>query len=179
MAEEEFGEIEDVAPKRSKIVIILVAILLLAALGGGGYYAYNTFFKKQEAQEPAAGAPEGKKTEPGEQALKKEEAPPKPGLGIMVPMEPLIVNLAQTDGKRFLKISITLELSSPEVNAEINENIQKIKDSILILLSSKTFEDVYSVQGKFKLKDEITTRVNRFLVLGHVKDAYFTEFVIQ
>ena len=97
----------------------------------------------------------------------------------MVPMEPFIVNLAQSDGKRFLKVSITLELSSAEVSPEINENLQKIKDSMLILLSSKTFEDVYSVQGKFKLKDEITPRVNRFLVLGHVKDAYFTEFVIQ
>ena len=54
-----------------------------------------------------------------------------------------------------------------------------VMDSILVLLSSKAFEDVYSVQGKFKLKDEITTRVNRFLVVGHVKDAYFTEFIIQ
>ncbi len=65
------------------------------------------------------------------------------------------------------------------MHGEIKENLQKITDSILVLLSSKTFEEVYSVQGKFKLKDEITTRVNRFLVLGHVKDAYFTEFIIQ
>ncbi|MEC9019274.1 MAG: flagellar basal body-associated FliL family protein [Nitrospinota bacterium] len=50
---------------------------------------------------------------------------------------------------------------------------------MLVLLSSKSFEDVYSVQGKFKLKDEVTTRVNRFLVVGHIKDAYFTEFIIQ
>jgi len=78
-----------------------------------------------------------------------------------------------------LKVTATLELSSPEVNPEFEENLQKITDSILVLLSSKTFEDVYSVQGKFKLKDEITTRVNRFLVVGHVKDAYFTEFIVQ
>jgi flagellar FliL protein len=70
-------------------------------------------------------------------------------------------------------------LSAPEVNPEIQENLQKITDSILVLLSSKNFEDVYSVQGKFKLKDEIATRVNRFLVVGHVKDAYFSEFIIQ
>ncbi|MFQ5717741.1 MAG: flagellar basal body-associated FliL family protein, partial [Nitrospinales bacterium] len=108
---------------------------------------------------------------------KKSTAPL--ALGVMVPLEPFIVNLADSKGKRFLKVAITLELSSPEVSAEISENIQKITDSILILLSSKTFTDVYSVQGKFKLKDEVVTRVNRFLVLGHVKDAYFTEFVIQ
>ena len=78
-----------------------------------------------------------------------------------------------------MKVTTTLELSSPEVNPEFEENLQKITDSILVLLSSKSFEDVYSVQGKFKLKDEITTRVNRFLVVGHVKDAYFTEFIVQ
>ena len=106
-----------------------------------------------------------------------EELPP--GVGVMFTMDPFVVNLAGSNGKRFLKVTATLELSSPEVNPEFEENLQKITDSILVLLSSKSFEDVYSVQGKFKLKDEITTRVNRFLVVGHVKDAYFTEFIVQ
>ena len=178
MAEADIDDIEDVVggPKRPKILIILAVLVLLAALGGGGYYAYTTFFQKPAAEEEKKAGDSG---EEADEALKNEEAPPQPGLGIMVPMRPFIVNLAQSKGKRFLKVSVTLELSSPEVNVEINENMQKITDSILILLSSKTFEDVYSVQGKFKLKDEVTTRVNRFLVLGHVKDAYFTEFVIQ
>jgi flagellar FliL protein len=100
-------------------------------------------------------------------------------LGVMFPLAPFILNLAGSEGKRFLKVTISLELSTPEVHAELKENIQKVTDSILVLLSSKSFEDVYSVQGKFKLKDEVTTRVNRFLVVGHVKDAYFTEFIIQ
>ena len=100
-------------------------------------------------------------------------------LGVMFPLDPFIVNLAGSEGKRFLKVTISLELSTPEVHADLKENIQKVTDSILVLLSSKSFEDVYSVQGKFKLKDEVTTRVNRFLVVGHVKDAYFTEFIIQ
>ena len=65
------------------------------------------------------------------------------------------------------------------MRAELDDKLQKITDSILVLLSSKTFDDVYSVEGKFRLKDEITMRVNRFLLLGHVRDAYFTEFVIQ
>jgi flagellar basal body-associated protein FliL len=62
---------------------------------------------------------------------------------------------------------------------ELKENIQKIIDSVFVVLSIKNFEDVYSVQGKFKLKDKITTWVNRFLVIGHVKDAYFTGLIIQ
>ena len=136
------------------------------------------------AEEPTEAAeeevPEGGEAPAGEETTQATKEPKKkPVLGVMVPLDPFVVNLSGTQGKRFLKVAVTLELSSPEVNAEVNENLQKIIDSILILLSSKTFENVYSIQGKFKLKDEITTRINRFLVLGHVKDAYFTEFVIQ
>ncbi|NIQ00944.1 MAG: hypothetical protein GWM98_11445, partial [Nitrospinaceae bacterium] len=82
-------------------------------------------------------------------------------------------------GNRILKVTVTLELNNPATRPEVHSNMQKILDSILVLLSSKTFEDVYSVQGKYKLKDEITTRVNRFLTMGHVKEVYFSEFIIQ
>jgi len=94
-------------------------------------------------------------------------------------LEPIIVNLAKSQGNRFLKVTLSLEMSTPKVRPDIKKNIQKITDSILLLLSSKLFEDVYSVQGKFTLKNEITARVNSFLALGKVKEVYFTEFIIQ
>ena len=98
---------------------------------------------------------------------------------LMFHLEPFIVNLAKSGGNRFLKMRVSLEMSSPEVRLELKKNIQKITDSILLLLSTKIFKDVYSVQGKFTLKGEITTRVNQFLTEGQVKGAYFTEFIIQ
>ena len=149
--------------------MIIGIIVGLLVLGGGGYYAYITFFQEKPVEEaPAEG-----------EGATKEESKEEANLGVMFPLDPLIVNLAGSQGKRFLKVTISFELSTPEVHAELKENIQKVTDSILVLLSSKTFEDVYSVQGKFKLKDEVTTRVNRFLVVGHVKEAYFSEFIIQ
>ena len=172
MAEEEdiLDEVEGAEGGKKPIGMIIGIIVGLLVLGGGGYYAYTNFFQEKPAEEKPAEGEEG-----------KEEAPPEEdlNLGVMFPMDPFVVNLAGSEGKRFLKVTISLELSTPEVHLEIKENMQKVTDSILILLSSKAFEDVYSVQGKFKLKDEITTRVNRFLVVGHIKDAYFTEFIIQ
>lgn len=159
-------DIDEAAPKKkSTIKMIIILIVVLGLLGGGGYFAYMKYF--QPGQSTAAGG-----------AVETVEETPV-DLGIMFSLDPFIVNLAGSQGKRFLKVTVSLELSAPEVHAEVKENIQKIMDSILVLLSSKNFEDVYSVQGKFKLKDEITTRVNRFLVLGHIKEAYFTEFIIQ
>ena len=160
----------EAAGGKKKIGMIIGIIVCLLVLGGGGYYAYTNFFKEKSAEEKPADGEEAKEAAP----VEKDD-----NLGMMFPLDPFVVNLAGSEGKRFLKVTVSLELSTPEVNLELKENIQKITDSILVLLSSKAFEDVYSVQGKFKLKDEITTRVNRFLVVGHVKDAYFTEFIIQ
>lgn len=170
--EEEVATTEEAeaAPKKSKMGLIIILIVLLLALGGGGFFAYQKFLKPQ---------PEEVTDSKEEKTKDGKIAEPGPELGIMYSLEPFIVNLTGTEGKRFLKVTLTLELSAPEIHQEVEENLEKITDSIIILLSSKTFEDVYSLQGKFKLKDEITTRVNRFLVLGHVVDAYFTEFVIQ
>ena len=174
MAEEEDLDELEGADAKKPIGMIIGIIVGLLVLGGGGYYAYINFFQEKPAEEKPAEGEEGK--EEG-----KEEAPAEEdlNLGVMFSMDPFIVNLAGSEGKRFLKVTIFLELSTPEVREEIKGKIQKVTDSILVLLSSKAFEDVYSVQGKFKLKDEITTRVNRFLVVGHIKDAYFTEFIIQ
>ena len=163
---EELEATEAPAAKKKPMGMIIGIIVGLLALGGGGYYAYTTYFQEKPVEEV-----------PVEGAVKEVEE--SVNLGVMFPLDPFIVNLAGSKGKRFLKVTISLELSTPEVHLELKENIQKITDSILVLLSSKSFEDVYSVRGKFKLKDEVTTRVNRFLVVGHVKDAYFTEFIIQ
>ena len=99
--------------------------------------------------------------------------------GLMFHLDPFIVNLAKSGGNRFLKVTVSLEMSNPEVRFGLKKNIQKITDSVLLLLTTKIFKDVYSVQGKFTLKGEITTRVNQFLTEGQVKGAYFTEFIIQ
>lgn len=157
-------EIDDPVSKKKSPLKMIIILMVLLALGGGGYYAYITYFNEQAPAEEAS-------VEPGQEEVSN--------LGVMFPLDPFVVNLAGSQGKRFLKVTVSLELSAPEVHVEVKENLQKITDSILVLLSSKNFEDVYSVQGKFKLKDEITTRVNRFLVLGHIKEAYFTEFIIQ
>jgi flagellar protein FliL len=174
MAEDE-GILEELegaeAPGGKKKMGMIIGIIVgLMILGGGGYYAYINFFKEKPAEEKPADGEEAKEAAPVEKDV---------NLGLMFPLDPFVVNLAGSEGNRFLKVTISLELSTPEVNLELKKNIQKITDSILVLLSSKAFEDVYSVEGKFKLKDEMTTRVNRFLVVGHVKDAYFTEFIIQ
>ena len=130
---------------------------------------------KLEAQEEVT------EEEKVEEKTSSEEPKPakKVKKDLMFHLDPFIVNLAKSGGNRFLKVAISLEMSSPEVRLELKNNVQKVTDSILLLLSTKIFKEVYSVQGKFTLKGEIATRANQFLTKGQVKGAYFTEFIIQ
>jgi len=147
--------------------------LLAFATAAGLIFLLNQ--GKLEAQEEVT------EEEKVEEKTSSEEPKPakKVKKDLMFHLDPFIVNLAKSGGNRFLKVAISLEMSSPEVRLELKKNVQKVTDSILLLLSTKIFKDVYSVQGKFTLKGEITTRVNQFLTTGQVKGAYFTEFIIQ
>jgi flagellar FliL protein len=163
------GIAEAPAKKKSSFMKVVVFLLLAAGLAGGGLYGYTHYLN---GELPA-----------GLSELVAGKEKPVPVLlqapSVMYALKPLMVNLAESRGSKVLKVSVAFELSSPDLSAELDEKLQKVTDSILVLLSSKTFDDVYSVEGKFRLKDEITMRVNRFLLMGHVRDAYFTEFVIQ
>ena len=86
--------------------MILVGVL---ALGGGGYFAYTNFL--QDAPVEEATSEEGAPAE-GDKAL--DELPED--VGIMYAINPFTVNLAGSSGKFFLKVTVSLELSAPEVN---------------------------------------------------------------
>ena len=138
-AEEEGGEAAGEEEKKGlpiKLILIVVGVL---ALAGGGYFAYTNFFQEEAVEESAEKDKTGEEGGEGADGENAEELPP--GVGVMFTMDPFVVNLAGSNGKRFLKVTATLELSSPEVNPEFEENLQKITDSILVLLSSKSFEE--------------------------------------
>ena len=128
----------------------------------------------------------------------------QPGQGIMVETGTKIVNLADPGGRRYLKTTIVLEVAPPpEVlaataeagqgggeaaapnaaltafNDEINQRIPMINDTLTTLLSSKTFESIYTVEGKEALREEILRKLEERLPELHVIAVYFTEFVVQ
>ena len=150
---------------RVRLLAFVIAAGLIFLLNQGNLEAQEEVTEEEKVEEKAS----------------SEEPKPvkKVKKDLMFNLDPFIVNLAKSGGNRFLKMTVSLEMSSPKVRLELKKNIQKITDSILLLLSTKIFKDVYSVQGKFTLKGEITTRVNQFLTEGQVKGAYFTEFIIQ
>lgn len=90
-----------------------------------------------------------------------------------------IVNLMDNNGERYLKATIQIEVSSQDSLLELDLLKPKILDSILGLLSSKSYSDIAGFEGKQRLKDEIAVRLNGYLTKGQVRRVYFTEFLVQ
>ncbi|HPS93719.1 MAG TPA: flagellar basal body-associated FliL family protein [Deltaproteobacteria bacterium] len=166
-------EKEEAGRKKKKfplkvIVIVLVVVLLLGG-AAAGYFLFLSPKMKSEGEGPAA-----KETHQG-----KESAQAASAAGPMKALDPFIVNLSDADGSRYLKAVMQLELDNAELDAEVTAKMPQVRDEILTLLSSKTYDDVSTVEGKRILKREIMGSVNRYLTTGQVVQVYFSDFVVQ
>lgn len=177
MAEKEKKEAEkteeagEEKPKRGKLVSLIIIVVIVLALSAGGYFAYTMYIgpKFIHAEKKAAAAKD-KKTEGAEK------------VGVFLPLDPFIVNLlVNGEGARYLKMKIDLELEGEDekVKTEAGKHIPQLRDTIIMLLTSKTYEEVMTLEGKIRLRDEIITRANYYLGKNKVKGVYFSEFVIQ
>jgi len=94
-------------------------------------------------------------------------------------IEGLIVNPANTGGRRFLSASVGFELQSPEANTLFNEREAVIRDALITILSSQTIPELSDFKQREKLRQLIKLRVEKLLDTKEVEAVYFTEFVLQ
>ena len=163
LEQEDQGAQEEGAPKRKKIPInlIIITILFLCFIGGG-IYVWKSGLIAGNSSEVAL----------DEQENNKE-------MGPIYSLDTFIVNLVGGRGKNYLKAKVELELDSEKTTAEINKRLPQVKDAILTMLSSKSNEDINTLEGKFQLRAEIISTLNQYLQTGKVKNVYFTDFIVQ
>lgn len=165
MADEELVQ-EEGKKKGGMLKWIIIAVVLIA-LGVGGYFGYTMFFASSD--EAAS-----EETAPGEggEALDDLE-------GQLVPLPMFLVNLADPLGRRYLKLGVEVEVRDEEAAAALTKYEAKIKDTLLLLLSSKTYDSLATMKAKVELKQEIADRLNQIVGNGAVLRVYITEMVIQ
>lgn len=163
------SQAEGQAPSKNKNTIILFAVVGVLLLGAIGVAAY--MMGKSNA--PAAAA----QPQPG------TEVTPATGTkvlsGLMVEVEPFIVNILDGQGTRYLKAAITLEVDNEAAIQESTDRMPQIRDAVLLLVSNKTFGEMSDLQGKLQLRAELISKINSFFRKGKVQKIYFTEFVVQ
>ncbi len=152
------------------IIIIVVAVLLLAGVGAGAYFLGAAGAADAKGAKAEGGAPEN---------AGGTETSDAGSVGPLVALEDFIVNIMDGQETRYLKAAITLEMTSPAAAAEIDQRKPQVRDAVLLLIGSKTYDELRDLQGKLQLRADLAGRLNGFLTKGRVKKIYFTDFVVQ
>ena len=155
------------------LIVIVINMLVMASVAMILWTSYKAEKGKAKLQDVVQGEREDMTKKEG-QAEASEDV-----IGKLVPMETFLVNLAGMRGNKLVKINMELEVDGPKVEDELDKRKPQVRDIIIILLSSKTYDQVTTREGKENLREEVRDTVNSFLVKGKIKKVYFTDFIVN
>jgi flagellar protein FliL len=149
------------APTKSKkkLIVIAAAMLLLLAVGGGaGWF----FFFRGHGEE-----------------VRAETAAVKPPIFVDVPE--VLVNLVGAPGERiqYLKVKVVLEVKEEKQVDAIKPTMPRVSDIFQTYMRELRPSDLNGSAGLFRLKEELTRRVNVAVAPVQVSAVLFKEIVIQ
>ncbi|MGC8809365.1 MAG: flagellar basal body-associated FliL family protein, partial [bacterium] len=125
--------------KKKFLKLGLILIFLIASGVGLAFY-----FQLIEMPSPAKNK-EAKANEPAKEI----------SVGPMIKLSPLIINLNETEGRHFLKVTLVLEAEQAKFLEEIQAKTSQITNMIIIHLSDKKLADIHQRDAKENLKKEL------------------------
>ncbi|MBS4024771.1 MAG: flagellar basal body-associated FliL family protein [Clostridia bacterium] len=142
-----------------RLIIVAVAIIVLAA--GIAYVVAKMVINPRGALEDTSN-----------QVISKT-------IGPIYELEEFTVNLAESNGRRFVKTSMILVTSSSSLRKELDEKRPLIRDRIIMILGEKRITDIENAAGKEVLKQEIISNINPLLSGGEIQEIYFVSFIFN
>jgi len=190
--------------KKKLILLVLIALLLVGGGAGAFFFLKGSGAEGEETAE--AEKPEkksGKKKAVEEEEEEEEEEPAeskggksssasKSSLKSAIPkdeevkhiieLQPFIVNLADEDQSRYLRLSVSVGIGGEEGGKEEKADpifVTRVRNAMLAVLSVKSSEEVLTVEGKAKLRKELLKAAQTASEEPHVEAIYITDFIVQ
>ncbi|MGB8400231.1 flagellar basal body-associated protein FliL [Bradyrhizobium sp.] len=150
---------EAAAPKTGKLKLIIAAVGFVAIIGGGAGWFFLMHGHGEEAHAEAPMA--------------------KPPAFVEVP--DMLVNLAGAPGERvlYLKVKLVLEVKEEKQVEAIKPSLPRVTDLFQTYLRELRPADLNGSAGLFRLKEELTRRVNAAVSPNQVSAVLFKEIVVQ
>jgi flagellar FliL protein len=138
------------------MAIIAAGVVLVVGLGVGAYFVIGSVRQSQAAPVPV-----------------------KPAVFIDLPE--VLVNLSNTgsDRTQYLKVKIVLELSDQLLAQQITPVMPRVMDTFQTYLRELRPTDLDGSAGLYRLKEELTRRVNVALAPNKVNAVLFKEIIVQ
>jgi len=146
-------------PKKGKKLILLILIALLMIGIGAGAFLFLSFKKGED--------------EKGKKKAKKAEQV------VIVDLDPIIVNLFDPSGKRYLQVRLSLEVGDKKAEEQVKKQDAKLKDAIIAILSGKIVEEVIVPEAKEKIKKEILAKCKEIFGEDVVTNIYITQYIVE
>lgn len=145
--------------KKFSLKMIIIAAAGLAVVGGGGFGAY-LYFGRSSHEKP-------------------KEVAAKPATFVDLP--DVLVNLANggTDRTQYLKVKVVLELPDAELVPKIQPLMPRVMDAFQTYLRELRPTDLDGSAGLYRLKEELTRRVNAAVAPNRITAVLFKEIVVQ
>lgn len=137
-------------PKSKKLLFILIGVVVLALAGAGG--AFFILKKNTAANE------DSEETSHSTKETHSARVPPT-----FLPLESMVVNLADPGGNRFAQLGITLQVDDAKAAEAMKTYMPSIRNAILMLISQRTSENMLQMEGKEKLSIDIVREVSRVM----------------
>ena len=153
------AEVPEVVAPKGKLKLIIAAVAVFAIVAGGATWF---FFLRHHGEEMHAEAP-----------------PSKPPVYVEVP--DMLVNLVGLPGERvqYLKVKIVLEVKEEKQVEAIKPALPRVTDIFQTYLRELRPSDLSGSAGLFRLKEELTRRVNVAVSPMQVSAVLFKEVVVQ
>jgi flagellar FliL protein len=158
----EGAETTEAAPApKGKLKLVVAVAGLLVILGGGGAATWFFLFRH------------------GGEEIQAEAPPAKPPVFVEVP--DMLVNLVGNPGERvqYLKVKVVLELKEEKQAEAIKPTMPRVTDIFQTYLRELRPADLSGSAGLFRLKEELTRRVNAAVAPTQVSAVLFKEIVVQ
>ena len=173
------------APKKKSkklLIIILAAVILLVLAGGGAFMLLKKDSHAENDEDIAEETVKSKKKD-----KKADSAPP-----VFVNLDTFTVNLIPETGDQYLQVILALELEDAHADEAIKAHMPKVRNNIMLLLSSKKASELLPKEGKEGLAEALKHEINAIIEPpqknkraetisneGPVKSVLFTSFIIQ
>ncbi|MDL2259608.1 flagellar basal body-associated FliL family protein [Deltaproteobacteria bacterium OttesenSCG-928-K17] len=192
---------EAAAPKKGGKLKLILMVVGAMVIGAGLAFGALTFFgggssepaavaeneagaedapAPEDGHAPPVAAPTDRAGDGGHGAAPAEgEGEAQPEGPQIIEFKPFTVNLNDAGGKRFLRLTMSLEVTTAALGQEVNTKMPQFRDTILLLLSSLSYDDIATLDGKMRLRNQMLNRINSQLTSGKIRNIYFSEFVVQ
>jgi flagellar protein FliL len=170
--------------KGKKLIIIALVVVVLIGAGGGGFFYWRkasaAALENQAKKDTEKAQPEQKAEKKADDAL-GNALPDDSDVKKIVELPPFIVNLADSEQARYLRMTISLGVNGGEAANEKPDQLfmTRVRNAILAVVSEKKSSDILSVEGKTKLRKELLMAAQAASEEPKVLAIYITDFIVQ